>query len=337
MLLRRLLAPLALALGLCACPDPVDRAAKKRIFSPEDPPKAQLAAAEPIDLDKAADEATLTWRVLTMSAAEAFERIGPFRYRATASFEWKYGKETVALSEKRSLEQASVSEYVLHTENSRDFAVDLVRLADDRTFARAKYRKFRERRRDRGQSDLLREDVFGALHSAQTLMSNRLGLVRDRQEEVHGRKAKRFQFAVLEKALRPLGPDFWKLPPLQYPAGGPDATTKRRADFANLRTPKSVEGSVWVDVETGVPLKAELTATIGAPGEEKDEATLVLKVQTDLVPGGEKIVVAAPTEFLPDQDRPNGVAAALERFEIQQPDGGVAAPAKPEPDEPPEE
>lgn len=333
---RRLLALLALAVGLSACPDSADRAAKKRIFSAEDPPKARLAAAEPIDVALAAQDGAVTYRILAMSAAEAFERIGPFRYSATASFEWSWGKESVSLSEKRTLEQASVVEYAVHTENSRDYGVDVLRLPD-RTFARAKHHKFRERRRDRGQSDLVREDAFGALHSAQTLMGNRLGLVRDRQEEVNGRQAKRFQLMVAEKPLRALGPDFWKLPPIKFPGGGPDATTRRRAEFANLRTPRSVEGSVWVDLETGVPLRAELTATIEAPGEDKDVATLVLKVQSDLVPGGEKIVLEAPADFLPDQDRPAGIAAALDRFEVRKLDGGTAAPPTNDQDEPADE
>ncbi|MBI5548520.1 MAG: hypothetical protein HY901_31950 [Deltaproteobacteria bacterium] len=322
---------LAVAAALfCACPNEVDRAAKKRIFSPEEPPKAKLAAAEPIAVDEIAESADSTYRVLAMSAAEAFERIGPFRFKATASFDWTYGKEAVSLSEQRSLEQASALEYALHTENSRDYGMDLVRLTD-RTFAKSKYHPFRERKRDRGQSDLMREDVFGALRSAQTLLSNRLALVRDRQEDVLGRKAKRFNFMISEKPLRALGPDPWKLPPVQYPANGPDEATKRRVDFENLRKPRSVEGAVWVDLETGVPLKSQLTATIIAPGEEQDEARLVLKIQTELKPSAEPIAIAAPESFLPDQDRPTGIAAALERFDMKRADAGVAsgAPSKP--------
>lgn len=330
----------AALLWLSACPDQVDRTAKQRIFSPEEPPRARLAAREPLPVDQLADDADLTYRVLTMGAAEAFERLGPFRYSASASFEWTYGKDSVSLSEKRTLEQASASEYALHTENSRDGGLDLVRLSD-RAFARAKYHKFRERKRDRGQSDLVRDDVFGALHSAEALMGNKLALQRDRTEDLGGRKARRFSFMIAKQALRATGPDPWKLPPVQYPAGGPDQPTKRRADFANLRHPRSVEGEVWVDVETGVPLRVKLAATISAPGDEKDDfATLVLKIESQLEPLADKPKIAAPDDYLPDQDRPEGVAAALARFEIERADGGTpteAKPKAPDGDETPEE
>ena len=326
----------AAALLLLACPASVDTAAKKRIFSPEEPPKEKLAASQPIDVDKVADDADLVYHVMSMGAAEAFERIGPFRYSATASFEWTYAKSTVTLSEKRALEQAAAAEYAVHTENSRDSGLDVVRLSD-RTFARSRYHKFRERKRDRGQADMVREDAFGALHTAESIANNRLALTRDKREEIGGRGARRFGFMIAQKPLKPLGPDPWKLPALQYPAGGPDQPTKRRADFVNLRAPKAVEGALWVDIETGVPLKVDLTATFTAPGEEQDQATLVLKVESELKPA-DKLTIAVPEDFLPDQDRPNGVAAALERFEVQRPDGGVTGRGKPvEPEEPAEE
>ncbi|HEY3450119.1 MAG TPA: hypothetical protein VGK67_27445 [Myxococcales bacterium] len=328
----RAVAVVAALLALAACPDQVDRAAKQRIFSPEEPPKAKLAAAEPIDVDKLAQDGDLTWRVLAMGAPEAFERIGPFKYTASASYQWSFGKDVVAFSEKRSVDQASAAEYVVHTENDKDGGLDVIRMSD-RTFARSKYHKFRERKRDRGQSDLVRDDAFAALHSAQSLLSNKLALTRDRVEDVGGRHAKRFGLMVAKEALHSLGPDPWKLPQIQYPAGGPDQPTKRRADFVNLRQPKDVSGTVWIDVETGVPLKVELTATVAAPGNETDDfATLTLKIESELKPV-DKVEVAAPAEFLPDQDRPTGVAAALERFDMRKPDAGGAGEPKPKPSE----
>jgi hypothetical protein len=143
---------------------------------------------------------------------------------------------------------------------------------------------------------------------------------------------------IAKEALRALGPDPWKLPPIKYPTGGPDQPTRRREDFVNLRAPRSVEGTVWIDVETGVALKSRLSAKVAAPGEDKDEATLTLKIETEVKPV-EKVAVSAPDDFLPDQDRPNGIAAALERFEMQRSDGGIAAPVpgKPAEGEEPEE
>lgn len=327
MLLRSRMTAAALVLVLGACPNAADKAAKERIFSPEEPPKARRAASEPIDVVQLVGDSALTWRVLTMGADEAFERIGPFRYTAATSFEWSYGTESVALSEKRSLDQASSTEYALHTE-SRDNGLDLVRLAD-RTFARSRYHPFRERKRDRGQSALVREDVFGALRSAEVLLGHRMALTGGRRDDVGARAAIRFQAMLARDSLRPSGSNDRKLPPLQEPVGGLDPSTRRRLDFEIFRKPKTVEGSIWVDRDTGVPLKVDLAAKIGAPGAAaRDEALLTLKIQSELKPSAQ-VAVAAPEAFLPDEGRPNGVAAALERFEMQRADGGIAGPSSP--------
>lgn len=325
----------ALVLALWACTDPVDRAAKKRIFSPEEPAKARRAASEPIASQELARDSGLAFRVLTMSAAEAFERIGPYRYSASASFEWELGKDKVRLSETRALDQASESDFSLRTDNDRDQGLEIVRLGDQ-TFAKAKYRKFRERRRDRGRSELIREDAFGALKSAESMLNNRLGVAPDGEESVNGRAAKRYLLVLTAQPLRERSTRDTHLPPVQFPSLGPDPSTKRRLDFDHFRSPRRADGRLWVDVDTGVPLKAELVAQVSAPSEVKDEATLTLKIRSELKPSS-AITVQAPKDFLPDEDRPSGIARTLERFELGRPDAGAATEVRsrpsPEPDE----
>jgi hypothetical protein len=315
-----IVASLALA---ASCVDEGDRAAKKRIFSPEEPSKAILAAAEPIDAGRLALDPALAWRVMTMGPAEALERVGPHRFSASVSFEWSSGKSSIALGEQRALEQARSGDFYLKTENDRDQGMEIVRVADQ-TFARSKYHKFRERKRDRGQAEEMREDVFGALRSAQSILGNRLSVRLDGEELLEGRPTRRYQFVLSNEPLRPASPGAAHLPPVQYPAQGPDEQTKRRVDFANLKVPKSAEGRLWVDIQSGVPLKSELTATVAAPGEASiASARLTLRVRSRVTPA-EKIAVVSPKEYLPDEDRPGGIAAALERFGISRADGGLA-------------
>jgi hypothetical protein len=57
----------ALALAATACTDPVDKAAKARIFSPEDPPKVVASAAETLPPQEVASDARVARRVLGMS------------------------------------------------------------------------------------------------------------------------------------------------------------------------------------------------------------------------------------------------------------------------------
>lgn len=308
----------ALASGwLLACTDPVDKAAKQRVFSAEDPPKAKLAATEPIDATKLASDPSLAHRVLTMGPGEAFERIGAHRFTANVSFTWKDGKRQIRLNEERVLEQAGADEFALSQENDRDQGLEVVRTGS-RTYSRSKYLKFRERLRDRGQAEKLREDTFTALRSASNILGGRLAVAPDGEGTISGRAASRYKFVLAASPLVPPTPS--ELPPIEYPAGGPDPDTQRRIDFEEKRVPKSVKGTLWVDKETGVPLQSELAAVVSAPGNEGAEVTLELRMKTALKVLGDTLVIKPPEDFLPDEDKPDGVAAALKRFEIEKPE-----------------
>lgn len=323
---RRAKGWMALVAAVCAagCVEQADRAAKKRVFSPEEPPKPVLAASQPIDVARLGADSALAWRVVTLGAPEAFERIGPFRFKANASFQWSLGSTPgVSLAEQRLLEQTGANEFYVRTDNDRDQGFEITYVSD-RAYARSRYQKFRERKRDRGQSARLRDDAFGALKTVAALADNRLAFTQDGEEKVFGRAAQRYRIALAEQPLQVAERDA-HLPAVEYPAGGPDRDTKRRIDLATLREPRSVEGKLWVDAETGVPLKADLTAVVRAPGEGSTPAQLQLRVHQELQPGAPGLAVAAPEDFLPDEDRPNAIAAALERFGVSRPDAGTSA------------
>ncbi|HZI09719.1 MAG TPA: hypothetical protein VE153_04950, partial [Myxococcus sp.] len=68
---------LALALAAVGCTDPVDKAAKARIFSPEDPPKVVASAKQKLPPEDVASNPQVARRILGMDAAEVTERVGP--------------------------------------------------------------------------------------------------------------------------------------------------------------------------------------------------------------------------------------------------------------------
>ncbi len=85
--MKKFLAALVV-LALAGCTDPVDQAAKKNIFSPENPPKVIAARNEKLPPENLADNPELARRVLQMGVAEVTERIGAHQYQAQVSFEW---------------------------------------------------------------------------------------------------------------------------------------------------------------------------------------------------------------------------------------------------------
>jgi len=322
---RLLTAGLAL---LAACSDPVDRAAKERIFSPEDPPAVVSSAKESLDPQKLASDPKLAHRVVDMGSAEVTERIGPHRFSAEVAFTWTAGKDTVKLSETRLLESAAggvSGDFHARIENSRDQGLEVVR-AKGQVFARSKFGKYRLRLRDRGMAERTREETAGALHELDGLFQGRLELALEGPTSVEGRSAFRYTVKLADAAGSK--PTRGEMPPaVAYARGGLDDDSARRQRFIDQRQPKKLTGEVVVDATTAVVLRAHLDGVVAVPGD-KGVAPAQLHVVLDerLKDVGKPVAIQAPEGHLPDADKPEGIADALDRFGIPRkgaPDGGV--------------
>lgn len=317
-------------LAVAACKDPVDQAAKKRIFSPEDPPQAIAAASQKLPPAEVADSPELTRRVMGMGAAEATERIGPHAYRAAIEWEWSSpGLDNVRLKETRELlaGRGGVSgDFHAKLSNSRDQGFEVLRVAG-RVFARPTYGKdgagkFRERKRDRGMAERLREEAYGAVKDFDGLFRGRLKLTADGTETVQERTAWKYNVTLADER-----PSVDPLPPRFAPKKGADETTLRRLAFFEARQPRALQGTVYVDQDTSVVLKTKLDGRLVA-ATDGGTAELHLVLDAALSNVGQAPAIAAPTEFLPDEDKPQGIAAAMRRFGFErQPDGGLGTVA----------
>lgn len=330
----RRLSFLLCALVLSACSDAVDKAAKKRIFSPEDPPKAVSSASEKLPPEQVASDGRIARRILGMGAAEATERIGPHAYSAKVSFEWIGNGRTVKLVESRTLAAGPggvAGDFRGVIENSRDQGLEVLRVKGQ-VFARSRYGKFRQRLRDRGMAEREREEIFGAIRDFDALFHGRLKLSEAGTVTHEGRTAWKYSVSLGPAAE---STDERPLPPrLVQRDGGVDETTRRRLAFFERRTPRALEGEVWVDAQTSVVVKARLTGRLGVATDE-GEAELRMVVETAMTEIGKDPGLTAPEEFLPDEDKPIGIAEALDRFGI--PRGGAKPDAGVPTDEPPDE
>lgn len=334
---------LLISLVLVGCSDPVDQAAKKRIFSPEDPPQAVASASQKLPPEEAAEKSTITRRILEMGAAESTERIGSHVYAATISWEWTAQGKTVRMKETRELTSGvgGVSgDFHARMQNTNEQGLEVLRV-NNKVFARSTYGKdgagkFRERRRDRGMAERIREEASGALRDFDQLFFGRLKLSAQGTSSIEGRTAWKYVVS-LDEAANAVDAG---LPTLINPRAGLDATTRRRRHFYEARIPKSLQGEVYVDAETSVVLKARLEGRLGvAATETETESELRLVVDSTLTRIGKAPAVEAPKEFLPDEDKPDGIAAALLRFGIERKtaDGGVGGPVGGEPNDDPAE
>lgn len=316
------------------CTDPVDRAARDRIFSPEDPPKVVSAAKEKLPPENVADDSAIARRVLGMSAAEVTERIGSHVYTAKLSFEWNTGsKDTVRLEETRKLiaaEGGVAGDFHGVIENSREQGIDVLRVGG-KVYARSRFGPYRLRLRDRGMAERVRSEVQGALRDFDQLFQGRMKLTAEGTETREGRLTWKYG-VTLEETAAPTLETVSLAAPVE-PKGGLDSATRNRMIFAEHRVPKSLTGTVWVDQETSVVLAAKLNGRIAVPSQESlpaAEVRLSLDAATTQI--GKAPAPAAPAEFLPDADKPQGIADALDQVGIPR-----AADAEAEKTEAPEE
>jgi hypothetical protein len=338
---------IALVLVLPTCSDPVDKAAKARIFSPEDPPPAVAAASEKLPPQDVADTPAIARRILGMSAAEATERIGAHRYSATISWEWSGGPaagkgtgKTVRLKENRELlagPGGMSGDFFASLSNTNNLGLEVVRVAG-KVYARSTYGKdgagkFRQRLRDRGMAERVRDEAFGAVRDVDQLFRGRLKLSAQGTSLIEGRTAWKYAVSLGEALPEPPS----TLPPLLEPKSGVDDTTKRRRNFYEKRVPRSLQGEIYVDADTSVVLKAHLDGRIGVAGADGGfDAELRLALDATMSDIGKTPRIEVPKDFLPDEDKPEGIAAALKRFGIERTssaDGGVPAWATDLPDD----
>jgi hypothetical protein len=323
----------AFILLFVSCSDAVDKAAKKRIFSAEDPPQAVASASQKLPPEEAANTVSIARRILGMGAAEATERIGPHHYTATVTWEWTQSGKNVRLKETRDLKsgRGGVSgDFIANLFNSNEQGLEVIR-AKGAVFARSTWGKdgagkFRQRLRDRGMAERMREEAFGALKDYDSLFNSRLQLAAQGTATVEGRTVWKYAVSLGDEVSTPAS----NLPAVMTPKSGVDETTRRRLEFFALKKPRTLEGEILVDADTSVVVKARLDGRIVADGEGGGaELHLVLDSQMSEI--GQSPVIEKPAEFLPDEDKPDGVASALLRFGIDRKKADAGVPADSEP------
>jgi hypothetical protein len=331
---------LALALAAAGCSDPVDKAAKARIFSPEDPPKVVASAKQKLPPEDVASNPQVARRILGMDAAEVTERLGPHRFQSTVSYEWTSAESNpVKLTETRTFRAGpgGVSgDFHGVLENSRDQGLEVMRVGGQ-VFARNRYGPFRQRLRDRGMAERTRAELTGAIRDFDSIFQGRLKLTPEGTVTHEGRTAWKYAVTL---APAPEGVTSHPLPALFEPKGGSDESTRRRANFFAHRVPRSLDGEVLVDAATSVVLKARLDGRIGVPADKTPEAAeLRMTLESALSELGQDPKLQPPENFLPDADKPQGIADALDAFGIERkkPEGAEKKPGTDAPPEPEDE
>lgn len=322
------------AVLLVACTDPADKAAKQRIFSPEDPPQAVAAAGQKLPPQDADDRPEIARRILGMGAAEATERLGAHHYTATVDWEWTQTGKNLRLKEMRDLVAGAggmSGDFHAQLSNTDNAGLEVLRVAGQvyarTTWGREGEGRFRQRLRDRGMAERIREETWGALRDLDELFRGRLKLTAQSSNgnttSFAGRTAWKYAVSLAEAGSE--SPS--RLPPIASAKGGADETTRRRQHFYDARMPSTLQGEVLVDAQTSVVLKTHIIGRVSVKGggdPRAPDADLRVTLDSFLSDIGKPVAFAPPKDFLPDEDKPDGVAAALARVGMERKaDGGV--------------
>jgi hypothetical protein len=293
---------LAAALAL-ACTDAADKAAKARVFSPEEPAEELLRAREPIAVDRLAQDPAVLARVVAMDRMEATRRLGAHRALTTVRFTTRRGDRAVGLSERHELATDASGQFRAVSTNDQDTGLEVV-FAGGRAYVKSRYGPFRTRRMDRAEHDAWRNRATPALGTLAALAAGRLTV--SAPEPVPGaRAAHRFKLGLGEARGAPAAAK--SLPPPQYgthkapgdekPRPGPDPDTALRLAFAEKRQVTLLEGDLVVDDATGVVLASKGKMRLSVPGEG-EAAALELDYAFEVTPDA-SVSVEAPSEVAP--------------------------------------
>src|SRR5438093_5859073 len=337
-------ATLLVLFSLLSCKRSEDQAAKRRIFSPEEPVGALAEAKESLDATRVADDPRLADRVVRMTQAEVAARLGAHKAQTRVQFAWfrgagapDAGGSDVELSEETTLLRAGSGDFSVRQENDRNQGFELV-WVKGQVFVRGLFGPFRKRRTDRSDPERVRELAMGALPTFDRL-AHGLKLQRSGEATVEGRRAIRYQ--VTGSAGRPPPAERTDLPKLEYPVQpggvrGPDADTARRLEVWQKEEPTRVAGTVVVDAQTGVALAADLQGHFRVPGEGGPAAELDLHSVLAVSAIGKDPGVQPP-QFEPEPSVPHAVKDPLRFLGKAPAPPGAASTEEPAADESDEE
>jgi len=194
------------------------------------------------------------------------------------------------------------------------------------TYARGRYAPFRERPTDRGRDARRFRDESFRLAAEVASLFGPLAIEARGEGSVLGRQARRFSVGLAQAggSALPLA--------LSYGPGGDD-DTRRRAELLEGRLPLALDGELWLDAQSGVPLQVQLKGALAQKSDPRLRTEVEL--QARLTGWGSMVAaVSAPAGALPDERKPRGVARALEQAGLRK--RGQAEEEEPEDEAPAE-
>ncbi|HVP69501.1 MAG TPA: hypothetical protein VMT17_19790 [Anaeromyxobacteraceae bacterium] len=273
---------------------------------------------------------------LRMGPDEAASRIGSFDWDSSVSWSASNARTSarVQAAERHRLRQLAGGDFAVESDidpgqGPGSETGRRVVWVKGMTYARSRFPAsgaWRERPTDRGRDARRFRDESFLAADVVDLLGGALKLVPKGEATALGRPAKRYALVLDRQAFAP-GPSRLGESP---PAAGVDEDTKRRLAFLDGREPLAADGLLLADAATGVPLEIRLRASFKVRDDPDARVDLDLAGRLTAV-GGAVGTVEPPSNALPDERKPKGVARALEAAGLRK-KKAPSGEAEPEPD-----
>jgi hypothetical protein len=270
---------------------------------------------EPIDAFLLPEDPKTADHINTMAFSEVAKRLGPHRYRAKTSFEFQGTETRASLREDDLIVLAQNGDFRVKVENDAGQGYELL-YSGGKFYSRNRFGPFHPRKILTLDHIKWRDAAYQSWAAVYRLFRGRLHFTKQELTRHHGRDALRFGIS--------LSRDQPRLPGTPQPPAVPEGvneyvypiqpTPSARDRWRDNAVPQQASGSILVDADCGVILKANLTGklTLPGPGTGKDRSggiqlSVSAKLEADgfgnppsIAPPGEELVKPVPERIQVD-------------------------------------
>lgn len=248
----------------------LDACSSKRVHDASDPSAGEGLAA--IDVDTLASSEETRRRVLSMPFTEATQRLGPLDFEARSTLQLARGSDDREQTDTfRIRRDASDNTHVVLTTPKTEAELFVVGPSSYVRYDRGQLRRSARRDLELGAWT---EIAWSSAREALGVFAGRVAFAEPTRERVQGREVNRFRLTLLEKPASP--PETVVLPRASV------LPTRSPAAWRELAQPLDLDGSLLVDVDTGVPLKLELRGRLDIPDREVRPTQLTLRFTAEV-------------------------------------------------------
>jgi hypothetical protein len=206
-----------------------------------------------------------------LDAADAASILKGFHYQASATYVYKRGQQTLKLSETVRLDQTPEGPYHLVVNNSQNKGYEVI-WTQNNLYQRTRFRPFRITSQDVIDARRWQERGFGRWRAIVGLFGGRILLAHIGDEKCLGRKCYRYQIALSKTASK-------QMPQTEGTAWSGAVPEQTRGNAAALpRIPTAATGDIWIDSQTGLPLKIDFRGTYNI-GEDQAQTTAQIELK----------------------------------------------------------